>query len=282
MRYALALWLAGSLAWAQDRPPLQLTLKRAVEIATSPEGSAQVQLSGETLKQAGLRSKEARAAFLPDVESVFSYQDRTANLAAMGISLSKSPFPGFAFPTFVGPFTTMDARASVSQSVFDFSSIRKYQASKVGVLTAKSDAETTGEQVAAVVARAYLAGVRADTDVETAQANVMLSQAVLTQAQNQKNAGTGTGIEITRAKVQLANDQQHLLEAQNARRAAHLRLLRAMNLRLDTPMELTDRLQYMPVDAATLEQARQQARTCRRLAAVAIDPLQTLVELSVC
>ena len=96
MRYALALWLAGSLAWAQDRPPLQLTLKRAVEIATSPEGSAQVQLSGETLKQAGLRSKEARAAFLPDVESVFSYQDRTANLAAMGISLSKSPFPGFA------------------------------------------------------------------------------------------------------------------------------------------------------------------------------------------
>ncbi|MBZ5580516.1 MAG: TolC family protein [Acidobacteriia bacterium] len=259
MRYALALWLAGSLAWAQDRPPLQLTLKRAVEIATSPEGSAQVQLSGETLKQAGLRSKEARAAFLPDVESVFSYQDRTANLAAMGISLSKSPFPGFAFPTFVGPFTTMDARASVSQSVFDFSSIRKYQASKVGVLTAKSDAETTGEQVAAVVARAYLAGVRADTDVETAQANVMLSQAVLTQAQNQKNAGTGTGIEITRAKVQLANDQQHLLEAQNARRAAHLRLLRAMNLRLDTPMELTDRLQYMPVDAATLEQARQQA-----------------------
>ena len=45
-----------------------------------------------------------------------------------------------------------------------------------------------------------------------------------------KKAGTGTGIEITRARVQLANDHQHLLEAQNALRAARLRLLRAIGL----------------------------------------------------
>jgi len=260
MRYVLALCMAGALAGAQDRPPLQLSLKRAVEIATSPEGSTEVQLSGESLKQAELRSTEARAALLPDLESAFSYQDRTANLLAMGFDFSRFPIPGgFAFPTFVGPFTTLDARVSATQNVFDFSSIRKFQASKVGVLAAKSDSENTGEQVAAVVARAYLAAVRADTDVDTAQANVRLSQAVLTQAQNQKAAGTGTGIEITRARVQLANDQQQLLVAQNARRAAHLRLLRAMNLRLDTELELTDRLQYRPVDALTLEQARQQA-----------------------
>jgi len=101
--------------------------------------------------------------------------------------------------------------------------------------------------------------VRADTDVETAQANVMLSQAVLTQAENQRAAGTGTGIEITRARVQLANDQQHLLVAQNERKASHLRLLRAMGLRLDTEVNLTDTLQYLPVDAVTLQQARSQA-----------------------
>ena len=84
------------------------------------------------------------------------------------------------------------------------------------------------------MARAYLAAVKADADVETAQANVTLSQALLKQAENQKTAGTGTGIEITRAKVQLANDRQRLLVAQNARRSAHLQLLRAMGLRLDT------------------------------------------------
>lgn len=259
MRYiVLVLGMTATLA-AEERGPLSLSLKRAVEIATSQEGSTPIQLSAESLKQAELRSKEARAALLPDVEGAFSYENRTANLAAMGISLTRLPFPGFEFPTFVGPFLTMDARASVTQSVFDVSSIRKFQASKVGVSAARSDSESASEQVAAVVARAYLGAVRADTDVETAQANVMLSQAVLRQAENQKNAGTGTGIEITRARVQLANDQQRLLVTENARRAAHLQLLRAMGVRLDTEVQLTDGLQYVAVDALTLENARAQA-----------------------
>ena len=259
MRYiVLVLGMTATLA-AEERGPLSLSLKRAVEIATSQEGSTPIQLSAESLKQAELRSKEARAALLPDVEGAFSYENRTANLAAMGISLTRLPFPGFEFPTFVGPFLTMDARASVTQSVFDVSSIRKFQASKVGVSAARSDSESASEQVAAVVARAYLGAVRADTDVETAQANVMLSQAVLRQAENQKNAGTGTGIEITRARVQLANDQQRLLVTENARRAAHLQLMRAMGVRLDTEVQLTDGLRYVPVDALTLENARAQA-----------------------
>jgi len=239
--------------------PLQLSLKRAVEIAVSAEGSANVQLSGEALKQARARSGEARAALLPDLEASVTDQSRTENLAALGLGSVALPIPGFHFPTFVGPFSTFDARATATQSVFDFSSIRRYQASKAGVSAAKSDMRNTDEQVAAQVARAYLAAVKADADLETAQANVTLSEALLTQANNEKTAGTGTGIEITRARVQLANDRQHLLVAQNARHAAHLQVLRAINMRLDTEIELTDRLAYAPVDAATLEQAAQQA-----------------------
>jgi outer membrane protein len=239
--------------------PLQLSLKRAVELAVSPEGNTNIQLSGEALKQAQARSTESRAALLPDLEASVTEQSRTENLAALGLGSVALPIPGFHFPTFVGPFGTFDARATATQSVFDFSSIRRFQASRVGVSAAKSDIRNTDEQVAAQVARAYLAAVKADTGVETAQANVTLSEALLTQANNQKTAGTGTGIEITRARVQLANDRQQLLVAQNARRAAHLQLLRVMGLRLDTEIELTDRLEYSPVDAMTLEQAGQQA-----------------------
>ena len=79
------------------------------------------------------------------------------------------------------------------------------------------------------------------------------------QAENQKAAGTGTGIEITRARVQLANDRQRLLVAENARHAAGLQLLRAIGLRLDTDLVLTDKLHYIPVDAVTMEQAKAQA-----------------------
>jgi outer membrane protein len=262
---ALLLWTPLAVAAGPDgaaRAPLQLSLKRAVEIATSPEGNTNLQLAAEALKQARERSLESRAALLPDVESSVSDQSRTENLQALGLRLV-TPIPGFQIPNFVGPFTTFDARVTGSQSIFDFSSIRRYQASKAGVSAASKDVDSSAEQVSAVVARAYLLAIKADTDVETAAANVTLSQAVLKQADNQKAAGTGTGIEITRAKVQLANDQQHLLEAQNARRSSHLRLLRAMNASLDTDLELTDRLGYIPVDAITLEQAKTQALSTR-------------------
>ncbi len=254
MRWMWAVLLAGPLT-AQ---PLELSLKRAVELAISPEGSTRVQLSSEALKQAQSRSAQSRAALLPDLSAAFNTQNQTRNLAAFGIHFT-SPIPGFNIPTFVGPFSTIDARVSAVQNVFDFASIRRYQASKTTVAAAKSDVTGSGEQVAAQVARAYLAAVRADADVAVAQANIALSEAVLQQAENQKAAGTGTGIEITRARVQLANDRQRLLVSENARRSAALQLLRAMNLRLDTAIALTDKLDFVPVDAVTLDAAREQA-----------------------
>ena len=260
MRKTYLLLLAVRLAIAAG--PLQLSLKRAVEVAVSPEGSARIQLADEALKQAQARSLEQRAALLPNLDAAFSDQSRTENLAALGFNskiFSSIPIPGFSFPSFVGPFTTVDARVSGSQTVFDFSTIRKYQASKVGVTAARSDANSTQEQVASQVARAYLAAVKGDADVETALANVTLSEALLHQSENEKEAGTGTGIEITRAKVQLANDRQRLLVAQNGRHSSHLQLLRDIGLRLDTELELTDKLQYLPVDAVTLDAAKAQA-----------------------
>jgi outer membrane protein TolC len=259
------LWLlvlAGSVA-AQELAgtgPLELSMHRAIEIATSPEGNTNVQLSGEALKQSRSRQAEARAALLPDLEGAFSARNQTENLAALGLSQAiEIPIPGFHFPSLVGPFTTVDARLSGTQTIFDFSSIRRYQASKTGVTAAQADVANTQQTVAAAVARAYLAAQRSQTDVESAEANVKLSQAVLDQAQHEKEAGTGTGIDITRAKVQLANDRQHLLDTQNQRRAANLRLLRAIGMRLDTDLRLTDKLDYVPVDAVTLEQARAEA-----------------------
>jgi outer membrane protein TolC len=194
-----------------------------------------------------------------------TYRDQTMNLKASGLQFNFPTIPGysFSFPTFVGPFNTMDARLSGTQSIFDFSSIRRIQAARVGASAAKSDLTNAEEQVAAQVARAYLLAVRTDEDLATAQANIALSKGLLTQAESQKSAGAGTGIEITRARVQLANDKQRLLVAQNARHSAHLQLLRVMRQNLDAQLELTDKLGYIPVDAVTLEQAQTAALASR-------------------
>jgi outer membrane protein len=242
-----------------QRSVLSLSLKRAVELALSPEGNVQIQLSAEALKQTQARSAQARAALLPNIDSSLIYRDQTVNLKANGLEFNNPMIPGFSFPTFTGPFSVTDARLSGTQSIFDFSSIRRFQASRAGVSAAELDKANAEEQVAARVARVYLSAIRADADVEAAQANITLSKAVLTQAENQKKAGTATGIEITRARVQLANDQQRLLIAENARHSAHLQLLRVMDQRLDMELDLTDKLGYVPIDSVALEQAKAQA-----------------------
>src|ERR1051326_8309856 len=85
---------AGQLETRQ--PVLQLSLKKAVEIALSPEGSTRLQLAGETLKQTEARQDQARAALLPDLEGQVSEQNLTRNLAALGIQFPSLPEIGRA------------------------------------------------------------------------------------------------------------------------------------------------------------------------------------------
>jgi outer membrane protein len=248
--------------WAADRPLLQLSLRRAVEIATSAEGSARIQLATELTRQSQARSAQARAALLPQIDASVSRENMNRSLAAFGLKL-QSPVAGFQFPSVIGPFNVFDARVSASQSVFDFSSIRRYQASRIATQSTESERANTEDAVAAQVAKAYLAALRADADKAAAQANVELAEALLKQAERLKSAGTGTGIEVTRQRVQLANEKQRLLFSQNDLRRARLQLLKAMNLRLDTEIELTDPLTYTPVDATLLEQAKANALETR-------------------
>ena len=284
-RYLSTLFLAVPIAvWAGEaapREPLRLSLKRAVEIATSPEGNTYVQLSDENVKQAKIRSEEARSAFLPDVEAQAEQFTAMKSLAALGLDLAtdqaltnaeNSLTGNFApvekdllntiikdIPRVVGPFNSVDVRAKVTWDALDFANIRRYQASRAAVRAAAGDRGNTDDAVSSTVAKAYLAALRADADVEAYQANVALAEAVLKQSENQKNAGTGTGIEVTRAKVQLSNEKQHLLAVQNERTKAYLQLLRAMGLNLATDLELTDKLSYEPTEAISVEQARAEA-----------------------
>jgi len=262
MRSLLLVVMAASLAAAQEATPtLKLSLKRAVEIALTPEGSPRVALAMESAKQAQEQAREAKSAFLPTVDGKVQEQNETVNLRTFGINFPT--VPGFSIPTFVGPFSVFDARASAQQSIFSFSDIRRYKAAKMAASASNADLNTTRDQVSDQVARAYLASLRADAALESARADVDLSTALLKLAQQQKDAGTGTGIEVTRAQVQLANDQQKLLVADNDRRRAVLQLLRAMGLNLDANVELSDKLAYAEVNVATLEASLTEARSQR-------------------
>ena len=252
-------WILCAVQVASAAGPIQLSLKRAVEVAVSPEGNTRIQLSGEALKQAQSRSAQARAALLPDLEASLTDRDQTANLAAMGITYQPCPFRAFSSPRSSArspPWTrALRLPRACSTSARSDASRRPRWGFRRPARTSTAPKSRWRRRWRAPTWRR---SARMPT-WKRAQSDVTLAEAVLKQAENQKAAGTGTGIEITRAKVQLANDRQRLLVAGNQRTSARLQLLRVMGLRLDTELELTDKLAYVPVDAVTMEQAKAQA-----------------------
>ena len=197
--------------YAQD--PLGLSMKKAVELALSPDGNARMQLIRESAQAAIARKDFAKGALLPNLDASVSEQDFTRNLKAFGVSIP-IPIPGYVSPSVVGPLSNFDMRMTFSQSIFDFSAWKRLDAAKTGLKIAEADKEATSSQVADAVAKAYLVALRTKAAVDAVQANLKLAERLAKLAIDQKDAGTGTGIEVVRAQVQQANEKQKLLIAE--------------------------------------------------------------------
>ena len=260
MRAFLACIVLSAAANAQT--PLSLSLKRAVEIAVAPDGATRLALAEEAIEQAEHRLEQTKAAFLPNLDTTIAERRQTTNLRAFGFSFDL-PVPGFSLPSLVGPFSVFDARTTAQQSVVNFADIKRFRASKANLAAVKSDAVTSKNQVSEEVSRNYLAGLRAEAARATARANVELSEALLKLAQQEKNAGTGTGIDVTRAGVQLSNDRLRLIRAQNDEDRAVLILLKSMGVALDSPVELSTKLDDHPTEAPSVADLLAKARSSR-------------------
>ncbi len=249
--------LIGLLAVSLSAEVLPLTLQKAVAVATAKDGNLRLQLVKESIAQAEARKRQARSAFLPQIDGAASAANQTRNLQAFGIQFPT--IPGLTFATFAGPFTVVDYRASASQSILDLASIQRYKAAKALITVAELEAANATNLTVQQVARAYVLALRGEAGVDAAKANVELAAALVKLADSQKNAGTGTGIDVTRAGVQLANEEQRLLVARNDRERAHLELARAIGLDLAVSLELNDRVNDGTEPAPVLEEALQSA-----------------------
>src|SRR5260370_31827640 len=82
--------------------------------------------------------------------------------------------------------------------------------------------------------------MRADRAVAAAQANVTLAQTLLKLAQDQRDAGIATGVDVTRAETRLAQEQVRLSRAQTDAEEGRLQLQRIVGLPLGSLLTLTD------------------------------------------
>jgi len=234
----LVIALSGLVAFGQDAPR-QLSLGEAIDLALSEAGNLQVQISDRGVDQSQAQSDQARAALLPHLNGALSQTRRTNSLVSVGLT-SIGPFEP---PRLLGPFSTFDARAEVAQSIFNWSAIQRFRSSRVAVESAEIAGERTRDEIAATVAQLYMRVLADQVRVETNQANRELAADLLELARNQKSAGTGLAIEVTRAQFKLSQEEQALLVARRTLRTSFLQLNRAIGLPLGSPLTLTDVLE---------------------------------------
>lgn len=245
-------WLLAGLPLL-GQETLELSMKRAVEIATAPDGATRLRLMKESAEQARLRERQALGALLPQVEGSYTFRSFTQNLQAFGLRLGEG-LP-IQIPSFVGPVDTQDVRATASLNIFDVAAIRRWQASKAQSAAAREEVRAAKSQVEGAAARAYLNALRTEAAVQAAEANVALAERVLKRARSQKEAGTGTGMDVTRAEVLASQERQRLVAAREERRTAVLNLLRAMNADLKTEVRLVEPMGWQPAEIPDLERA---------------------------
>jgi len=223
----------------QQPAPMRLTLQDAIQKAL--QANLTVLVGATRVDEAeAARTRRQSAALLPriNVQSYANAQNR--NLRAFGLS-----FPGV--PSLVGPFSNYDFRVYAQQNIVDLESYRTLKASDRAVDAGKMDLQNARDLIVRVIAGLYLNAQSAAARATAAQSRVTDATTLLTLAKDKHDAGTATGVDVLRAEVQLANDKQALLIAENQFKQALLALARNLGMDPGTPLELAEPLLYRPL-----------------------------------
>jgi outer membrane protein TolC len=215
---------------------LRLTLDQAVSLALKQNPTAQIAIinAAESVQDRDV----ARAALLPQVNLNVSDSVQRINVAAF---LGKK-IPGF--PQHGGPFQVFAAGPGFSAPVFDLRLFRRYQAARATANGSKAESLSTREQVILLVVSQYIGTLRAVANVQASESRVALAQALYDQAADVQKEGVGTGIDTLRANVELQNEKQRLLEAEDDRETSLFGLSRLLNLDPRQAIELGDSLSF--------------------------------------
>jgi outer membrane protein TolC len=160
---------------------------------------------------------------------------------------------GFQLPGHIGPFQTFSAGPTFGSPVFDLSLWKQYQATRTSVDAAKASSLSTREQVILLVVSQYIGTLRDVANVEASRSRVDLAQALYDQAADLQKEGVGTGIDTLRANVELQNEKQRLIEAENQRDSSLFGLSKLLDLNPRQKIALADSLSYFETPQPDVE-----------------------------
>src|SRR5881396_1504348 len=216
--------------------PLRLSFADAVRLASGEVPV--VALATLRTTEADARVRQARAALLPSLSLGGAWVNRDFNSKSLGI-----PFPPqFNLPNPVPSFDNYDGRVTVTQTLFDWSSVARVRAAGAQADGSRAERGVTVEGAALTAALAYLRAARGQAAVAARQADSALAAELVGLAQAQKAAGVSGAIDVTRARTQLVTAEGLLIVARNQMDRARIDVTRALGLDPATPLTLTDSL----------------------------------------
>ncbi|HLZ43257.1 MAG TPA: TolC family protein [Candidatus Sulfotelmatobacter sp.] len=273
----------GSAAEGKATPDiLQIDFKEAIDRGL--RNNLGLLLAGDQTETArGERWKEL-AELLPNVSGRIIENVQTQSLAALGFEklgpiLSPPGARAAAFPRVVPAFNYFDARASLSQSLFNFRNLERERAASEGVKAAELNFKDARELVVLAVGNAYLQSIAAAARVETAEAQVKSAQALYDKTADQQRAGLTPAIDALRSQVELQNRQQQLIVARNDLAKSELSLARIIGLPPGQQFVLTEKAPYQALTPLPLEAYLQHAYSGRSDYQAAVARVQS-AELS--
>ena len=214
-------------------------------------------LSTQDARAASGRKLEALAELLPNLSARVSATSQQINLAALGFS----GFPGV--PQILGPFSIFDARAYLSQTVFNLSALNTLHAGSENVRAAGFALRDSRDVVVLAITTLYLQAIAGASRIDATRAQVATAEALYNQAVDFKRTGVVPAIDVLRSQVELQAQQQRLIYFQNEFDKQKLRLGRAIGLPDGQAIKLSSEVAYAAQPALTVEEAIRRAQNSR-------------------
>jgi outer membrane protein TolC len=213
----------------QELPVLRLSLQDAIEAAM--DKSPQVRLYKERIEAARSASRTQLGALLPNLSGSSKFTNQTFFLGTIG-----------GAPVRTQPFDIADARGTMSQSLFSWSLIERWRASRAALAVSEREADTTKNDTMATVGLHYMEVLRNAETVAARAANVELYKELVSFIKTRQSGGMATGLDTARLETQLENERQRLELAKSDVERTKLILINAVGVNFDVNLVLTDEL----------------------------------------
>jgi outer membrane protein TolC len=159
---------------------------------------------------------------------------------------------------------TTDVQVSADQVFFNLPDFYLYAAARKGTRVTELNTLNVRGGVVQAVGTQYLAALADEAQIANAQALEQADEEVLRQATLSHDAGVGTNLDVLRARVEMQNEQQAVVNAENTFAKDKIALNRLIGLPADQELTLTDAVPYAEYAEMPLDQVKALAYTRRK------------------